>query len=517
MAPSSARRTVRRPILASFTIIALALLAVATVAGPATAVGSVTAIDGEDVTPQSLAEALAGDGVEVSSATHSSVDAAAGTFSGGAESVGLGNGIVLSSGDVENVLGPNDAPDTATQFGTAGDPALDALSGGTTFDASVLEFDFVPQTSAVEFEYVFSSEEYLEYVGGGFNDAFGFFVNGTNCAVVDGSTPVTVDSINPGLNAGLFIDNSTGGVDLEMDGLTVVLTCSASVTPNATNHMKLAIADTNDADYDSAVFLGQGSFAAVQPLDVARAGEGGGTVTSDPAGIDCGDDCTEGYEEGTDVTLVATADEGSVFAGWSGACEGTGSCDLSMDGPRSVTATFEVEDTSTCPEGSTCDEGTLPPGGTLSTVQGPGGNPVTPADPFALQLRNNTAGALEGTIIEEDCDGTQEGDALCAVPRVGGSAGNFLFSTGDTQALTAKTGPRKKPVAIARLYYDRSVIKPWAPIKIYYQKAFGSPVRLLPVCGFLGIRTECFTVKVLKSGDQIVKVPLSADPRVTRG
>jgi Divergent InlB B-repeat domain len=511
MTPPNAPRIARRPLTASLLVAALAMLVVTAL--PASAVESVEPL-GETLDATDLALALAGDGVDVTSATHSGDDLAAGTFSGGAESVGLGSGIVLSSGDITNVLGQNDAPNTTTAFGTPGDPDLDELSDGTTFDASVLQFSFTPETSAVEFQYVFSSEEYLEYVGGGFNDAFGFYVNGTNCAVVDGSIPVTVDSINNTSNAGLFIDNATDIVDTEMDGLTVVLTCSASVTPDVENTMKLVIADTNDANFDSAVFLGQGTFAAVQPLDVATAGEGGGTVTSDPAGINCGDDCTEGYEEGTDVTLTATPDDGSTFAGWSGDCEGAGACVVSMGGPRSVTATFDVEDTSSCPEGSDCDEGTVPPGGLLSTVTGPGGNPVNPADPFAIGLRNVTTGTLTGTIVEEDCDGTQEGDPLCSVPRVGGVLGNFQFSTGSDELTTTTTRP--KPVAIARLFYDRTLFNPWAPVKMYYQKAPGHPVLKLPVCR-PGVRTECFTVKKLKSGDQIVKVPLSADPRVTRG
>ena len=86
-------------------------------------------------------------------------------------------------------------------------------------------------------------------------------------------------------------------------------------------------------------------------LSVSTAGEGSGTVTSDPAGIDCGEDCSEGYEEGTSVTLTATADEGSVFDGWSGpTCEGTGPCELTIDDATQVTATFSIA--STCPEGS---------------------------------------------------------------------------------------------------------------------------------------------------------------------
>jgi hypothetical protein len=69
---------------------------------------------------------------------------------------------------------------------------------------------------------------------------------------------------------------------------------------------------------------------------------GGGVVTSSPAGINCGTDCSEAYGTGTDVTLTATPSAGSAFAGWSGGgCSGTGTCVVDMDSSKSVTATFE--------------------------------------------------------------------------------------------------------------------------------------------------------------------------------
>jgi uncharacterized repeat protein (TIGR02543 family) len=76
------------------------------------------------------------------------------------------------------------------------------------------------------------------------------------------------------------------------------------------------------------------------PLTVARAGTGGGAVTSSPVGIDCGATCSATYEMGTVVALIATPDATSTFAGWSGACVGTGACVMTMDAAKSVTATF---------------------------------------------------------------------------------------------------------------------------------------------------------------------------------
>jgi|SRR5579884_1030485 len=76
-------------------------------------------------------------------------------------------------------------------------------------------------------------------------------------------------------------------------------------------------------------------------LSVAKAGGGSGTVTSSPAGISCGTACSQSYGSGTSVTLTAAPAAGSTFAGWTGACSGSGACTVTMSGARSVTATFE--------------------------------------------------------------------------------------------------------------------------------------------------------------------------------
>ena len=78
-------------------------------------------------------------------------------------------------------------------------------------------------------------------------------------------------------------------------------------------------------------------------LAVAKAGAGGGTVASTPAGIDCGATCASSFVSGTVVSLAATPAAGSIFAGWGGACSGTGACSVTMDAARSVTATFTLE------------------------------------------------------------------------------------------------------------------------------------------------------------------------------
>ncbi len=80
-------------------------------------------------------------------------------------------------------------------------------------------------------------------------------------------------------------------------------------------------------------------------LTVSKAGTGSGTVISKPAGINCGATCSASYANGTMVTLKATAASGSTFAGWSGACSGTGNCTVTMNQAQSVTATFNTSGT----------------------------------------------------------------------------------------------------------------------------------------------------------------------------
>lgn len=221
------------------------------------------------ITPQALAESLAGVGITVSNVTYTGAPVAAGSFTGGATIIGFESGVVLSSGSVIDVVGPNDFPDVTTDNLMPGDADLDVLSAFPTQDAAVLEFDFVASSSTVFFRYVFSSDEYNEYVNQEFNDVFAFYINGVNCAVVGAAQePVTINTINNGYpwgvdpsNPELYRNNDPfnspepSTIDTEMDGLTEVLNCGANVTPGATNHMKLAIADASDGFYDSNVFL----------------------------------------------------------------------------------------------------------------------------------------------------------------------------------------------------------------------------------------------------------------------
>ena len=78
-------------------------------------------------------------------------------------------------------------------------------------------------------------------------------------------------------------------------------------------------------------------------LSLSKSGSGSGTITSSPAGINCGNDCSESYNQGTSVTLTATPVSGSIFTGWNGGgCSGTGNCVVTMNNDLTVTATFQL-------------------------------------------------------------------------------------------------------------------------------------------------------------------------------
>ena len=223
--------------------------------------------------------------------------------------IGFKEGIMLLTGDSTNIYGPNndEGIGNGEDFGEDGDDDLDNLiSTGPfgdpveTFDAAVLEFDFVPTSETLTFNYVFASDEYPEFVCSGFNDVFAFFISGPgivgsrNIALIPGTnTPVAINSVNNGsqganasfppqcislANSQYYVGNPPNGIISQMDGFTVPLTATATgLTACETYHIKLAIADAGDGIYDSAVFLEANSFSAGSEIDVSSIGSIDGT------------------------------------------------------------------------------------------------------------------------------------------------------------------------------------------------------------------------------------------------
>jgi hypothetical protein len=124
------------------------------------------------------------------------------------------------------------------------------------------------------------------------------------------------------------------------------------------------------------------------PLTVGKAGIGDGSVASNPTGIVCGTDCSEAYAVGTPVALTATPLGGAKFTAWSGDCTGSGACEVSMDEPRSVTATFVPRVTVTATTALATDGGS--PKGVFTFART--GNTVAPLTAYYTVSGTATAG-----------------------------------------------------------------------------------------------------------------------------
>jgi len=196
-----------------------------------------------------------------------------GLFSFLGTGLGLSSGVILSTGDINDAVGPNIDNGTSTGYNGAGDPDLTALAGFGTEDAVVLEFEFEVQGDELEFNFVFLSEEYNEYVNTGFNDVFAFYISGPgivgqeNLAVVPGTTtPVTINTINNGSFWQFYNDNELPGnanVDVEFDGFTTKMKARrTNLTPCGVYKLSLRIADGSDDALDSGVLLQENSLVS---------------------------------------------------------------------------------------------------------------------------------------------------------------------------------------------------------------------------------------------------------------
>lgn len=256
-----------------------------------------------DHSAQDLAQRLGGSGVTIMNPSLNCPAIANGIFSVSASNLGIDSGIVLTSGRAASINGVGvngyETGLASTNNHAAGDAQLSTLAGDNTQDACILEFDFIPSGDSIKFNYVFSSEEYVNSTCGPYNDVFAFFISGPNItgqqnmALVPGTTiPVTINSINsgvPGPNGDIanclamgpgspftqYFVNNAGGTTITHNGFTTVLKAVHEVTPCNTYHLKMAIADAGNALYDSGVFLEAGSLKANTPSIIAQ-----GTTTA---------------------------------------------------------------------------------------------------------------------------------------------------------------------------------------------------------------------------------------------
>ena len=189
------------------------------------------------------------------------------------------SGVVITNGKAYE--GGNVAvADPDTTLTTGADPDLEAaLSVTNTNDRTVFEFDFTPVSDTMSFKFLMASSEYQNDWPCSFADGFGFLLKPntvgatyTNLAIVPGTTtPIACTTVHPALendgvtvlpcgasNAGYFDAYNTG--DTNYNGRTVVFTASSAVVPNQSYHIKLVVADQDDENLDTAIFLEAGSF-----------------------------------------------------------------------------------------------------------------------------------------------------------------------------------------------------------------------------------------------------------------
>lgn len=214
----------------------------------------------------------------VSGDAFSGIQNSYGYFNAGTSNFPFSEGIVLSTGKATSAVGPNNF--ILSQGGTAwlGDADLElALSITNSINASFLEFDFIPITNKISFDYIFSSEQYLINASSNqcnYTDGFAFLLkpvdNSTpyqNLAVVPGTTiPVKINTVRgtgsvcPPANQSYFDAFNGTNHPTNFNGQTVVMKAEANVIPGRPYHIKLVVADQGNNLYDSAIFLGANSF-----------------------------------------------------------------------------------------------------------------------------------------------------------------------------------------------------------------------------------------------------------------
>ncbi|MFY8187568.1 MAG: choice-of-anchor L domain-containing protein, partial [Flavobacterium sp.] len=215
-----------------------------------------------------------------------------GYFNKNGSSFPFEDGVILTTGNVVSAPGPNTTDQSNGNFNWPGDPQLTTLANagggdGTTNNATILQFDFIPVIPEISFDFIFASEEYGTFQCF-FSDVFAFFlseldandniISTTNLAVVPGTTPPTpiaVTTIRNNLHNngcasvnqaffGQYYGAPNGlpviGSPTNYNGNTVPMIASSAVNPGTKYRIKLAIADYNDSAWDSAVFLNGGSF-----------------------------------------------------------------------------------------------------------------------------------------------------------------------------------------------------------------------------------------------------------------
>lgn len=240
--------------------------------------------------PSSLVgEVVRGRGIKIRNVKYIGDQRAIARFSNESSRPAFEDGLLLSTGIAAHAVGPNENPKNSTALGSLGDRKMDALANTRTFDAAILEFDFMADRDSITLEFIFASEEYAEHVGSTFADPVAITVSGPNypvaknIAVLPGTTtPVNINSVNITENKRFYVDNNPFTLagkpnparkaelnqdllsSFQYDGMTTALAVGLQVTPNQSYRMRIAISDAGDGNYDSALLIKAGSLQSVE-------------------------------------------------------------------------------------------------------------------------------------------------------------------------------------------------------------------------------------------------------------
>jgi len=234
---------------------------------------------------------LLGPGVTVSNISFNGSPTAIGAFAATGTNLGIAQGIVMTTGTVLNTgagpQGPNNQAGAGMDNNMGGSAMLTGLLNGTqTYNAAILEFDFIPYSDTVLFKYVFGSDEYPEFAppnSSGFNDVFGFFISGPGIIGIENiaklptnGSIVSINNVNSITNSSFFNFNGDGNSPpyngnpfyIQYDGFTDVLEAVSKVQCGETYHLVIAIADVGDGEWDSGIFLQANSLSSQTPVSV---------------------------------------------------------------------------------------------------------------------------------------------------------------------------------------------------------------------------------------------------------
>ena len=196
-------------------------------------------------------------------------------------------GVLLSTSASKNAIGPYVSDPGGGDSTWLGDADLDQTLGINSTNATVLEFDFVPLTNYISFNYIFASNEYQSFFPCSYSDGFAFLIKENtsgstykNLAVLPGtSIPVSSKNVHPitntvidsngeshpgcpAINESYFNGFNTSASPINYSGQTIKLNAQTDVVAGKSYHIKLVIADDKNELYDSAVFLEAGSFSS---------------------------------------------------------------------------------------------------------------------------------------------------------------------------------------------------------------------------------------------------------------